>query len=74
MKLALCRLLFAQIVKLESSNVIDGVPERWPVVLFIISPVGRSGDTSQVRTSPPKTIGCMSSTETLVVRLSSDAG
>ena len=42
-------------------------------MLFIMMPVGISGDTSQVRTSPPKTIGCMSSTETLVVRLSSDS-
>ena len=51
-----------------------GVPNRVPVELSSESPVGSSGDTSQVLTSPPNTIGWIWMIDMLVVRFSRGSG
>ena len=69
-KLELYWLLFPQIVKRVAEKVLVGVPEITPVVLFIPSPEGNSGDIDQLVMSPPDVIGVRFTTLTFTIRLS----
>ena len=65
-------MLLAQTVKAVVANVVVGVPEITPVVLFRESPAGMLGVTSQLVMSPPEVMGVRDTTLRLTVKFSVD--
>ena len=63
-------MLLAQMVKAVVANVVVGVPEIAPVVLFRESPGGMLGTTSQLVISPPEVMGVRDTTLRLTVKFS----
>ena len=73
-KLSLYCPLLAWMVKLVALKVTLVTPYILPVALLNESPDGSRGDISQLRTSPPSTIGLLPRAVTLVVSSSSVYG